>query len=94
MRLGDDVVNAGRFRGDAVASAVFTQIFIALEDSVSADFPRASITPFMSTFPCLIVAPAIASMLLSVGFTVAAGIIGYCRAPPVAAWAFRAGRHD
>lgn len=93
MRLGDDVVNAGRFRGDAVASAVFTQIFIALEDSVSADFPRAAIPPFMPTFPCLIVTPAIASMLLPVGFTVAAGIVGYCRAPSVAAWTFRPSWH-
>lgn len=89
----NDVVDTGSFYGDAVASAVLAKIFIALEDSVAADFPRTAITPFMPTFPCLIVAPAIASMLLSVGVTISAGIIGYCRAPSVAARAFGTGWH-
>ncbi len=93
MGFRDDVVDAGSFCGYAVASAVLTKIFVVLENSGAANFPRSAITPFMPTFPSLIIAPTIASMLLSVGVTISAGIIGYCRAPPVAAWAFRAGWH-
>lgn len=94
MGFRDDVVDAGSFCGYAVASAVLAKMFVALEDSGAADFPRSAIPPFMPTFPCLIIAPAIASMLLSVGITISAGIIGYCRAPTVAAWTFRTGWHD
>lgn len=93
MGFRNDVVDAGSFCGYAVTSAVLAKMFVALEDSVAANFPRSAITPFMSTFPSLIIAPTIASMLLSVGVTISAGIIGYCRASPVAAWAFRAGWH-
>lgn len=93
MGFRDDVVDTGSFCGYAVASAVLTKIFVVLENSGAANFPRSAITPFMPTFPNLIIAPTIASMLLSVGVTISAGIIGYCRAPSVAAWAFRAGWH-
>ena len=94
MGFRDDVVDGGSFCGYAVASAVLAKIFVALEDSGAADFPRSAITPFMPTFSSLIIAPAIASMLLPVSIAISAGIIGYCCAPTVAAWTFRTGRHD
>ncbi len=92
-RFGYDVVDAGRFGGDAMTPAVLAQIFIALEDSGAADFPGATVAPFMPAFPALVVAPAVASMLLPVSIAIAAGIVGYRRTPPVAAWAFRPGWH-
>jgi hypothetical protein len=92
--FGNDVVDAGSFCGDTLASAVLAKVFVTLEDAGANDFPGPTVSAFLSAFPGLIVAPPIPSMLLTMGITISAGIIGYSRAPTVAAWAFRTGWHN
>ncbi len=87
------MVDAGSFCGDTVASAVLAKVFVTQEDAGANDFPGPTVSAFLSAFSGLIVTPPIPSMLLTMGITIAAGIIGYCSAPPVAAWAFGAGWH-
>lgn len=93
MGFGNDVVDASSFCGDTLASAVLAKVFVTQEDAGANDFPRPTVSAFLSAFPGLIVAPPIPSMLLTMGITITAGIIGYCGAPSVAAWAFGAGWH-
>lgn len=87
------MVDAGSFCGDTVASAVLAKVFVTQENPGANDFPGPTVSAFLSAFPGLIVAPAIPSMLLTMGITIAAGIISYCSAPSMAAWAFSASWH-
>lgn len=87
------MVDAGSFSGYFLSAAVLAKIFVALENPRPNNFPGPTVSSFLSAFPGLIVTPPIPSMLLTMGITIAAGIIGYCSAPPVAAWAFGAGWH-
>ena len=93
MSFWNDVVNAGRFLRYLLSAMVLTQILITLENTRPYDFPGPTVSTFLPALTCLIVTPAITGMLLSVLFTIPAGIVGDCRTALVSAWAFSAWWH-
>jgi len=89
----NDVVDAGSFCGDTVASAVLAKVFVAHEYLGTNDFPGTTVSALLSGFSGLIVTPAIASVLLPMDLAVSSGVIRHCRASSVPARSFSSWWH-